>query len=253
MKRKQIVLIVLLISCWVGSSAQYSFENIIYLKNGSIIRGKIAHQTEDSTRVETRCKDVFIFPTSDILEMKLEGEKIKIEHPNIDFITNKKGIYNHTTFGVLTGNSELTEDFSYSASTTFGYEFNHLLGIGVGTGVNKLKTELLPVFVSLKSNLLNRAFSPIATLKVGYSFPISKTKNIDETEYNYEGGLVCGFDLGVCNFGSKNHAFTITLGYQYQILQEKSSFPDWYWYQETYYKNTYEFNKITIKIGFLFK
>jgi len=60
-----------------------------------------------------------------------------------------------------------------------------------------------------------------------------------------------GFDVGICSYKSQNRAFLITVGYRYQLVKESSKGSSWY-YPNSTEKNTYEFNKIAIKIGFMF-
>ena len=107
------------------------------------------------------------------------------------------------------------------------------------------------MFLSLKSNLLKNANSPFLHFTVGYSFPLSKTKNEDNKDYNYEGGMNIGLDIGICSYKSQKKAFLITVGYRYQLVKETSNNTYGY-YPNSTEKITYEFNKIAIKIGFMF-
>jgi hypothetical protein len=254
-KHKQaLVLIMLVMLSWVDISAQLLNNEVVYLKNGSIIRGEITQQSADSIRIETNCNSFIILSQTDVLEIKKEpAENSKEINKNNFLINDTKGIYSYTTIGMLTGNSEIIDDFSFSFHTNIGYEFNHLIGVGVGIGVEHLKTELLPVYASFKSHLLNKANSPFVNLSVGYSFPLSDTKRKDDyTDYSYEGGFGLSLDLGISSFKTKNYAFTITAGYKYQVVKETSDLYYW-WYGETKEKNTYEFNKIAVRIGFMFR
>ncbi len=253
-KHKQaLVLIMLVMLSWVDVSAQL-LQNVIYLKNGSIIRGEITKQSTDSLWLETNCNSYIILSQAEILDIKkepIENTKI-ISKANI-MLNDSKGLYSYTTIGMLTGNSEVIDDFTFSFQTSIGYEFNHLIGVGVGVGVEHLKTELLPVYASFKSHLLNKPNSPFVNLSVGYSFPLSNTKRKDDyTDYSYEGGFGLGLDLGISSFRTKNYAVTITAGYKYQIVKETSDLYNW-WYGESKEVNTYEFNKIAVRIGFMFK
>ena len=250
-----ILIKLLVIFCWVDLSAQHLNEDVIYHRNGSVVRGKIIYRTQDSIRMETNCNNVFVFATVNLLEIKSEPAKKKSRFVVEPFSNgNSKGVYSYTSIGVLTGNSEVIDDQTFSVHTNIGYEFSQWLGVGIVVGIEHLKTEILPVYLSLKSHLFNKSNSPFVNFKIGYSFPVSKTKEKDEyIEYTYEGGLCLGFDIGVSTFRTKNYAFTITAGYQYQLIKETSDMDYYYWYGAAKEINTYEFNKIAIRIGFLFK
>lgn len=255
-KHKQaLVLLMLVMISWADVSAQLLQEDIVYLKNGSIIRGKITEQTPDSLKIETNCNSFIILAQSEVLDKKKETLKSQAGNRINDFSLNdSKGFYSYTTVGMLTGNSEVIDDFSFSFHTNLGYEFSHFFGLGVGIGVEHLKTELLPVYASFKSHLINKPNSPFVNLSIGYSFPLSDKKQKDEyIDFTYEGGFGFGIDMGISSFKTNNYAFTITAGYKYQVVKETSDLYYYYWYGEAKEINTYEFNKIALRIGFMFR
>jgi len=252
--KQALVLIMLVILSWVDLSAQLLQEDVIYHKNGSVVRGNIMIQSEDSLKIETNCNSIFVFAVKDLIGITQEiPKKVKTSKRNTFTVENNNGFYSYSTIGLLTGNSEVTDDFTFSFHTNFGYEFNHLVGVGIGVGIENLKTEILPIYASFKSHLLNKPNSPFVSLSIGYSFPLSETKKNENKEFTYEGGLNLGFDIGISSFRTNNYAFTITAGYRYQVINETSDLYYYYWYQEAQEKNTYEFNKVSIRIGFLFR
>ena len=247
---RTITLLSFLIINWVGAYAQLIMEDVIYLKNGSVIRGIILKNGNDSLKIETRCQNIFVFTKTNILKVDKEEYKVQNIQSKEHYIPKDlKGFYNITTFGLLTGNTEARDAQTLSFQTILGYSHNQYIGTGLGIGIEKLQTEIIPIFLSLKSNLLKKANSPFLHFTIGYSFPLSKVKSEDYKNYNYEGGMNIGFDMGICSFKSTNRAFLITLGYRYQIVKETSNQT---WYPNSIETNTYEFNKIAIKIGFLF-
>lgn len=251
--KQALVLIVLFIFSWVDLSAQLLKNDVIYLKNGSVIQGNLVYQTTDSVKIETFCQNIFAYSINEILEIKQENSSHPKSEQEKEFVPgNFKGFYSYSTFGLLVGNSDITDSYTFSFNTSAGYEFNHYLGVGLGLGVEKLKTELVPLFISIKSNLTNNITTPTISFYIGYSFPLSENKKEDNIDYDYEGGINLGFDLGICSFKTNHRAFTISAGYQYQVLKEKSTF--YYWGGDNAFEtNIYEFNKITIRIGFMFR
>ncbi len=171
---------------------------------------------------------------------------------------SSRGFYNYNTIGFLTGNSEETDNQSFSFTTVLGYEFMPYLGVGVGLGLEKRTTEIVPFSLSIKSQILKSKLAPVVYLNAGYSVPLSKTKQ-DEyggAEYDYEGGFHCGVDVGITNFKSRNYSFSITAGYSYQRLTATSETPRDYvrhkpWHFKTF--KTFDFHKIAVRLGFLFR
>lgn len=250
--KQALLLIIFAILCWVEVSAQQILEDVLYLNNGSIIRGKIIQNANDTLKIETCGRNLLVFKSSEIKKTTMELKQASKQEFRDSFApTNQKGIYSFTTFGLLIG-SNTPPTFSFQTSA--GYNFNNFIGLALGLGIEKLQTEIVPVFISFKSNLSEKANSPIFTCHVGYSFPLSKEKKNDNLygnpDYQYEGGVNVGFDLGILSYKSQKRAFTITAGYRYQIVKE--TFTNYYWLQNSIEKNTYEFNRISIKIGFLF-
>lgn len=81
MKIKNIILLVLFIlGSFVSTNclAQYSnYDDVVYLKDGSVIRGVIIEQTPNvSLKIQTRDRNIFVYQFSDILKMtKEEGQR----------------------------------------------------------------------------------------------------------------------------------------------------------------------------------
>ncbi len=252
-KPKQALLfIIFAVLSWADVSAQHILEDVVYLNNGSIIRGKIVKNENDTLKIETCGRNLFVFKSSEIQKTTMELRQASKHEFREDFVpTKQKGIYSFTTLGLLIG-SNTSPTFSFH--TTAGYNFNNYIGLGLGLGIEKLQTEIVPVFVSFKSNLSKKANSPFLTCHIGYSFPLSKEKNNDNmynnSDYQYEGGVNVGFDVGIHSYKSSNRAFTITAGYRYQLVKE--TYTSYYWSQNSIEENIYEFNRISVKIGFLF-
>lgn len=254
-KYKQVLIfIVFVVFSWVDLSAQLKTNDVVYLKNGSVIRGKILEQTTEKVKIETNCDNIFVFETAEILEIKQETRSDKTGYNENFSPGGMKGFYSYSTIGLLTGNSEVTDGFTFTFQTIGGYDFGQYLGLGAGVGIEELRTEIVPVFIQIKSNLLNRTNTPSVSFQIGYSFPLNGSKTVNYNEYKYDGGLNLGVDFGICSFRSKHRAFIISAGYHYQRLVEKIVYDYYYyWAESTVEKNTYDFNKIAIKIGFMFR
>ncbi len=255
--KKLISLIVLSFLLLVANNtfSQRKQGYILYHKNGSVVRGIIEKQTADSIIMKTKYHNRFVFARKDMLGMNIYNLRVKpCRSYNKDAST--RGIYSYSTVGLLTGNSEVLDDFTFSMQTSAGYEFNRWIGVGLGVGLEKLRTEILPFSLHLKSHILNFPRSPFVSVNIGYSIPLSKEKDSNYNyKFKYEGGFHYGVDLGIASFRSNNYALTITAGYKYQRLTEINDYGEPTPWSNPHYKEftTYNFHKISVRIGFMFR
>ncbi len=233
-----------------------------HLKNGSEITGIILSRTQDSLKLKTKCRNIIIFACSEIdslkqstLEIsprqkrKRNKKKFRSEFNKDVF---KKGLYSYSTLGLLTTKLRLDENACFALHSIVGYEFKHWLGTGIGVGLESQIRTIIPIYFNLKTHFANIANSPLINFHVGYSVPLKEKSEDDIYDYNFEGGLNWGLDLGIASFKTENYAFVLSAGYHYQRIRE-TCLPHRYTWHETKKITTYSFNKIVIKIGFLFR
>ncbi len=252
---KILVLLSLILLSYSNTCSQVQSSYILHHKNGSIVKGIIERQTNDTIVLKTKNQDIFVFARKDILDIAT----YKLKAKNFDYKYNagyKQGFYNYSTIGLLSGNSVEGDKSSFTFSTNFGYEFRPWFGIGLGIGLDELHTQLLPIHIGIRSNILNFRNSPTINFKIGYAVPLSKTgENAMRKQLEYNGGFHLGFDVGVASFRSNNYAFTITAGYQYQQMSEtitpKDYVPRMPWNVKE--ESHFYYHKIAVRLGFLFK
>jgi hypothetical protein len=243
---KSLVVIFFLAFCWVDLSAQ-QFSHKIFLKNGSIIHGNVLINTIDTLKIESCCKNIFIFKQEEVLN--IETENIS---PTRERLQNASasGIFNLNSFGLILGKSEAMDATGFSLRSQIGYQFSNYAGLSIGVGFEHFNIDMIPLFVGFKSELSKRENTPVLSCYYGYSFPMNKKLNKDNIDYTYAGGTCTGFDFGVISYRTSKRAFYLSAGYQYQHLTEESSN---IWYNNSTSKNTYDLNKLVVKIGFLFR
>ena len=90
MKKIYLSLLILVTIC-LNASAQQSYQDVVYLKNGSIIRGTIIEQVPNQyLKIETPDRSVFVYQMSEITKMARELVQAKQKSSNVNF---KKGVY----------------------------------------------------------------------------------------------------------------------------------------------------------------
>lgn len=212
-----------------------NLEEVVYLKNGSIIRGVIMEQVPGETlKIETKDGNVFVCQMNEV-------EKITKETPlkkDDDFSLgagNKRGYKAFIDAGYTFGIGDFKED-RLEITTSHGVQINPYVYIGGGVGANYwIDSELfsVPVFFNSRINFINKQISPYLDIKAGYSF------------FDVEGLYIAP------SFGCKIWHFNVSIGYTIQRTKV-----EWYYftlYDSGYYTTTNEnLNGINFKLGFEF-
>ena len=219
--------------------AQKQNDDVLYLKNGSIYRGKITEKTDQIIKLETYDRNVFVVQLSDIQEIKQEES---LKKPVI--LYKEKGYVHYTELGPLAGSNRASNGVTTSAfsfQTVNGYKFNQYLftGIGIGADLYAVQT-FIPIVLSIRGDLTKRGSKvPFYFVEGGYS--LNATSN-DVDGIKYQGGNTLAIGLGLKILFQENTGFVIGAGYRFQRseLLEKG-------------KITIEdFDRLTLRIGFSF-
>ena len=223
MKKQILALIVasaismLLFPLWAQGQTQY--EDVVYLKNGSIYHGMIIEQVPNvSIKIQTADRNVYAFKMDEIEKITKEEVVLMPNRnvkPGIDQI-KQKGV---TCIIELNLDRFNFDDNEFSAATGFrttvGYLVNPYFSAGAGMGIMIVPDEsvLLPLFVDLRYNMLKKAVTPFISAGVGYSFSMS------HNTYSRKGGLMLNSNLGIKFFVSSRTAMNFSLGFKYQEYQ----------------------------------
>src|SRR6185436_2293753 len=82
MKPKLVFLFIILVAAFFPglNYAQSNYEDVVYLKNGSIIHGMIIEQVpNESIKIQTKDKNIFVFKMDEI--MKITKEEVQASSP----------------------------------------------------------------------------------------------------------------------------------------------------------------------------
>jgi len=221
--------------------AQNNFQDVVYLKNGNIIRGVIIEQIPNkSLKIETADKSVFVYQFDEVEKFTKEPIKggnsgdlsgLKPGNKKIVEMSYQLGVGNF-------GRDRIKLDFIY------GRQINPTFSIGIGTGIcyDDVKSALIPVFADFRTNFLNKKVSPYFSLGLGYSFDASN---------NLKGvGLLVNPTMGVCFKLSAKTALNMGIGYEMQSEAAYNNHFDGYNF--SYYYTTENSGAITINLGFSF-
>jgi hypothetical protein len=218
MHKSLLPLLVLLLGLVLPAVAQKKQE-VIYLKNGSVIRNIEEMEHADSLiRVRTADGSLFIFGPGDLVKMNYEPRRSRYK---------MSGYLLSFEWGLLAGRQSPRPQFgilresvnSFSFAMVNGYRFNRFIGTGLGIGLDAYREGVMtPVFVRATGHLFNARFSPVYAVDAGYGFysPVFNDQPRNNVSYRFNGGLMGNLAGGVQVFLGRDIALYTLLGYRLQ-------------------------------------
>ena len=237
---KHLFLTLCAIVCFALSAGAQNYEDVVYLKNGSIIRGIIVEQVpNESIKIETRDGNLFFYRIDEIQKMTKE----------VPYGYRRKQSYNSRSFNKPKGYFGLIEaalplyvgdGLSMGFNIINGYRVCPQFTFGGGVGVLgdfAYWDFTVPIFLHLRSDFLDRKTSPYLAFNVGYNIPV----------FGAYDGVFFAPSLGV-SYNVGRHRMTTGL--------EFSANHGWYEYYNGYYGG-YNYYRtwilaLNVKVGFSF-
>lgn len=257
----QKVLLVCLFALLPGMvfAQQAPMQDVVYLKDGSVIRGVIIEQVpNESLKIETRDGNVFVYRMDEITKMTKEqapnyyyGVRPRYEAKPSGYMGMVEAGYGIGVGGGSTIGMRYTDRFELDVIN--GYQFSPYGFIGIGVGFN-ISTNgenviSIPLFLHGRVNLMDRNFSPFIALSLGYNISTSPKEKIDYNTYaKWSGGVMVEPTLGMTIRVSNKAA--VTFGVGFSILQFKG-IPEGY-YADDYMITSLNTKAIRLKVGATF-
>jgi hypothetical protein len=202
-----------------------NMEDVVYLKNGAIVRGIIIEQIPNkSLDIKSDDNNYFVFKFDEIQKITKENRVSDLT----DY--KKKGFLNITElgfgFGVNTintyrGSFDISHAYPISGIRTInGYQMNEYFSFGLGVGFESIidgtnKGALMPLTADVRMNLRKGKITPTLTLNGGYA-----------VGFQTSSGLTANPTVGVRIYITKKIAFLFNMGYE--VLQQNVQEPDQY-------------------------
>ena len=149
-----------------------SFQEVVYLKNGSVVRGVIIEQVpNESLKIQTADGSIFAYKMDEVLKISKEAKN------RSSLNVNKRGYRpkGYRGFAEIDGGfaaGSENGDGYIGFSTSHGYQTCPYFFIGAGLGVQyhfDLETVFMPIFGNIHINFLDNRVSPFLDIKGGYS------------------------------------------------------------------------------------
>lgn len=255
LKNLVLILALLISSQLIGqNSGKFVRTDVVYLKNGSIFRGQIElYEYGKELRLRLYENQVLVFEAKNIKKIVQTANESEKEEKEIEskktYAFREQGFYFHSSLGYIGGNN-LWGNYidAFNVHSQVGYQFNRLIGAGIGTGVDFYNVGLgsiIPVYGAARGYLKKSNFSPFYQLAAGMGIPI---KNENSGFSDSKAGYYLAPELGF-RFGASNEAnMTLGIGLTWQKATYITTFGD----TVTKNEDNYTFRRFNLKIGVLF-
>lgn len=262
MTNKSILIILLLLSVYQLSLAQALSEDVLYLKDGSILRGNIVEQYRDSlVKLQMNGGSIFAISTKLIGNIEYNAKPYQPDlPPGTDMPDSNKnsGYFNITAMGVLPGsnyyydyyygNPQSGTSVGFTIQTIHGYRFNKHLLAGAGLAIDIIQYPMGQLFADGRYEILDRKTTPFVFIDCGYGIPLSKGHQDANSEVTYSGGITAGGGAGMrINFRNEG-AFILEAGYKMEKASENIKYETW----GTDQTNNYTYSRLAIRVGLAF-
>jgi hypothetical protein len=211
MKRSICFLTVCIFLTLAGLGQSSKTEDVVYLKNEWVIRGRIILRDEKGLSIQSGDGSIFHFSNSEIVKTTKENRWS-------NFVYKEKGFSSFTELGPLIAGKTTSQGVTtaaFSFQTINGYKFNQyaFLGLGVGADLYAIQT-IIPIFAGFRGDLTNHGtVIPYYYANLGYGINITQASDqISE----FKGGIQYAAGLGIKIPFNHTAGFLISLGYNYQ-------------------------------------
>jgi hypothetical protein len=229
--------------------AQQAREDVLYLKNGWILRGTITSPSSDSlVTIETKDRNRFVFNRTAV---KSIGQEATLSAKQNQPAYKRRGFSHYTEMGALAARntSSSTNTSAFSFQTVNGYKCSQVLFAGLGIGVDLYATQtLMPIFGSIRGDLTSRGpLIPYYFVDFGYGANITGKDTNPVPQVTYRGGALFGIGLGMKVIFNNSTGFLLSLGYRSQRTGTEQDFGS-----GTIRTDESPFNRIALRAGFTF-
>jgi hypothetical protein len=240
--KKLTALFIMLTIITLTLSAQRS-KDALYLKNGSIIYGKLLEISQNNYRIQTSDGSLFNFSSDEVDRLIKESPQFDGRKPD--------GIGLALEAGLLIGsqNSELEAPFSFNILVNYTAGTKNILGLG--SGVEFLGSTFSPFFLEYKRLFNERKATPFVFFRGGALIHTGGDEEIDPyNQYyypkDYKGGASLGMGTGI-SWAREDMETYLSFAYRYaQTSYRQESYNDVTYTYETNY------NRLEVKFGFKF-
>ncbi len=219
-------------------------QEVVYLKNGSVIRGVIIEQIPNvSLKVQTADGSIFAYKMEEVEKITKEQVVTRYNSRSQSAASNqyalKTGYRGFVDVGYSLGVGKWGKgDNRIEFSTSHGYQALPCLFAGIGAGVHYYyngDVVEIPIFADIRGTLPCRSIcQPFLDFKIGYTV-------YDATGFYMNPSIGCRFAVG------KNCGIHVGVGYVMQKIEI-----NYYYISYAYSRYSLNDGAVTFKVGFDF-
>ena len=240
--KKHLISLILLTIIILPVSAQ-KIKDALYLKNGSVIYGKLLEISENKYRIQTSDGSLFNFQADEV-------DKFLKETPRYDGRkTNVAGFALEAGLLIGSQNSDLNAPFSFNIIVNYTSFTKNIFGIG--SGVEFLGSTFSPLFFEYRRLLNDRKTAPFIFFRGGALFHTGGDEESDPyNQYyypkDYKGGTSLGIGTGI-SWAREDMETYLSFAYRYAQTSYKQDN-----YNDIIYTYKNQYNRLEVKFGFKF-
>ena len=156
-------------------------QDVVYLKNGSIIKGSVIEVIPNgSVKIQTQDGSLFVYDMKEVDRIVNEKKAQNEEQEDNSENYLKPGFRGFADLGIHGGFGDAEDNLLLMSSFTAGYQVNRFFFIGAGCAptltlydneyFNEFETGfLLPIYGAIRFDFVNAKVSPFLDTRVGYS------------------------------------------------------------------------------------
>jgi hypothetical protein len=240
---RQILLLTFSLLTFYIAHAQRHMQDVLYLKNGNVLRGKLLELNADTIKIEITGGNIFVYPASEARGVSKEKPRIAYKGTGFRFTLENGLLIGRTPKGNSIGAGQRTT--SYTLQMVNSLQLRPECAIGTGVGIDAYNTyAITPVYLRVHGTFFNKPISPLYILDAGYGF----YSHVFNDSNDGEGGLMIHPALGVSIRTGRSSSFIVNVGYRQQYVRRITSFgiPG----EGMIEKST--FKRVSILAGFIF-
>lgn len=195
--------------------AQENQQDVLYLKDGSVLRGTIVERHQDSIlKIQIIGNNILVVKADEISEINKENK-------TGTYIPRSNGIYNVTSIGISTGMDEYANLMGgLEIGSILGYRFENRIQTGAGASIVYQSQPLFNVFGDIRFDFSKRRITNFAYLDVGYCRAVFLSDSWIDEEITPGFGYLTELGLGIrSNSSVSKSGFAISLGYRFQSFK----------------------------------
>jgi len=237
--------------------AQENMQDVVYLKNGSILHGDIIEiKANESITLKSNCGDTWVLNQTEIdrIEKETIPKSIVVKDSQKNISYKNKGFYSNVNVGFMFGGNQDTPFPPLSLMFVSGYQFNWGLALGVGLGLDLVNEAYMPAVADIRYTFKDSKVSHFIYVQGGYALSLEDPDPYDYDYYGYydsdlesKGGYIINPGIGFkINLNNKS-AFSFGIGYKYMEINH--TYKE---YNGQEIDRTIKYNRITLGFGYHF-